>query len=95
MVITPRFGGAYFQNMDKIEKYTVFRSQDNGDIYAIRNEPPRFTVKYLVGDNLVNNIEIMDIRDEWEVDPVEIAKLMRGIGEAIARFLQDELRQII
>lgn len=76
---------------NKDEKYTVLRSKDDGQVYCIRNHEPRFTVKYIVGrGDETTNIEIMDIRDEWEVDPIKLAKLMRGIGEAISRFLQNE-----
>ena len=75
------------------EKYTVFRSPQDDQVHAIRNVPPRFTVRYVVGADVSNNIEIIDIQDEWDVNPIKIAKLMRGIGEAIARFLQSESRK--
>lgn len=41
------------------EKYTVFRSPDDGQVYCMRNIMPRFTVKY-VPDDLLNNIEFIN-----------------------------------
>jgi hypothetical protein len=75
--------------MVEFEEYTVFRSPDDGEIYAIRHEYPRLTAKYLPGDNL-RNIEIIDIRDEWVIDPTFLARLMYDVGKAIADFIQEE-----
>lgn len=77
--------------MNKIEKYTVFRSELDGEVYAIRNLPPMFTVKYMPG-NISTNISFEDFKDELPPDPIKVAKLMRGVGEEIARFLQSEQR---
>lgn len=87
----PRFGGAYFRIMDKIEKYTVLRSPDDGEVYVIRNIEPRFTVKYTPGAES-SDIIFTDFQDTLKPDAIRLAKMMRGIGEAIARFLQEEDR---
>lgn len=78
--------------MDEIEKYTVFRSEKDGQVYAVRNQPPRFTVRYVPGDQ-ATNIAFEDFKDELPPDAIKVAKLMRGVGEAIARFLKDEQRK--
>lgn len=75
--------------MEKIEKYTVFRSPDDGEVYAIRNVEPRFTVKYTPG-GASSDIAFTDFKDDLPPDPIRLAKMMRGIGESIARFLQQE-----
>lgn len=75
--------------MDKVEKYTVTRSPDDGEVYAVRNVPPRFTVRY-TPDGETSDVVFLDFRDGERPDPIRLAKTMRGVGEAIARFLQNE-----
>ena len=78
-----------FLKIMMMEKYTVFRSPDDGEVYATRNVSPRFTVKY-TPDGETSDIVFMDFLDDLRPDPIRLAKMMRGIGEAIARFLQNE-----
>ena len=72
-----------------VEKYSVFRAPDDGNVYVTRNIEPRFTAVYRPGGE-TSDISFVDFRDEMKPDPVRLAKMMRGIGEAIARFLQQE-----
>ncbi len=75
--------------MEKTEKYTVFRSPDDGEVYAVRNEPPRFTVKYTPGGE-ASDVSFLDFKDAMPPDPILLAKLMGGVGRAIAHFLHTE-----
>lgn len=75
--------------MAETEKYTVTRSPNDGRVYAVRNVPPRFTVKYTPGGE-ISDVVFLDFLDEPKPDAIRLAKMMRGVGEAIARFLQNE-----
>lgn len=73
----------------EVEKYTVKRSQDDGEVYVLRNISPRFTAKYRP-DGQLSNFEFMSFEDELPPDPARMAKLMRGLGLVVERFLQNE-----
>lgn len=75
--------------MDYFKKYTVFRSHDDGQVYAVRNVPPRLTCRFSPGGE-TSDIVFTDFEDGLPPDPVILAKMMGGIGRAVRWFLIEE-----
>lgn len=68
-----------------MEKFTV-KTNEHGELWITHNEHPRFVARWVGG---LNGLDNMEWQDEYSMEVMAMARLMREAGEAIYEFKKE------